>query len=286
MTVWASKTSAAGKLRRAMNRIFSKSALVLAALVVCLFVVAGCGSKSSSDSDPTRAIQDALEKTSTITSGQAKLDGALSIGSLPGSISISGGGPFDTKADGGPAFKLELSVELAGTPQKIGFAAVDGKNYLLVGDKAVEQKAGKGGSLDSGQIANFIKGLGEFTSDAKKTGENTYTAKVDIKAMLEDFSKKSDGSLKNLSIPGLGSADQLTKSIGDADVTVSVDDEGYASEIDLNLSITNNGSQGGLRLKIDLDEINQPQTIEAPTDVVSSASALGALGAAAAAAGE
>lgn len=264
-----------------MNRTVKQFSIVLSALLVCAFVVAGCGSKSSSSSDqsPTEAIQSALTKTSTITSGNAKIEGRLAVGNLPGSFEITGGGPFDTKAKGGPAYKLELSINVAGSPQKIGFMAVDGKNYMLVGDKALQQKKGQSGAIDSGQIAGFIKGLGNYVSNAKKTGEDTYTADVDVKKIFTDKSSKS-ADLSKLQIPGLGSGQELAKSLGTATVTIEVDDEGYADSIDLNLPISSNGSEGGLKLEIDLDEINEPQTITAPTDVVKTPSELGGLGAA------
>lgn len=261
-----------------MNRFSFKSLFVLATLAASFFVLTGCGSDAKSES-PEAAVKAALEKTSTITSGNTELKGALSIGSLPGSIAISGGGPFDTKAEGGPAFKIELELKIAGSPQKFGIAAVDGKNYLLVGDKAIEQKEKKGEAFDSGQIADFIKNLGSYITSAESSGENTYTATVDVKQLFADNAKK-DGGLGNLSIPGLGSADQLTKSLESADISIEVDSEGYADVLDLNLPISTGGDQGGLRLTIDIGEINEPQTIEAPTDVVSDPSELGALGAA------
>lgn len=264
-----------------MTRFFKPFSIALSALLVCAFVVAGCGSKSSSSSDqpPAEAIQTALTKTSELDSGNATLKGSLALSGIPGSLAITGGGPFDTKAKGGPAYKLELSINVAGSPQQLGFMAVDGKNYMLVGDKALEQKKGASGALQAGQIANFIKELGDYLSNAKKTGDNTYTADVNVKKLFTDNSDKA-GGLSNLQIPGLGGGKELAKSLGTANVTISIDPQGYADTIDLNLPITSNGNEGGLKLKIGLDEINQPQTIEPPADVVKSPSELGGLGAA------
>lgn len=263
-----------------MNRTLKQFSIVLSALLVCAFVVAGCGSKSSSSSaSPTEAMQQALTKTSTITSGQAKLKGSLAVGSLPGSFAITGGGPFDTKAKGGPAFKLMLSIDVAGSPQEIGFTTVEGKSYMLVGDKALERKGGSSGVVEPGQIAAFIKGLGNYLSDVKKTGEDTYTANVDAKKLFTDKTQNSK-DLSNLTIPGLGSGKELAKSLGTATVEIEIDDAGYADSINLNLPITSNGSEGGLRLDVDIEDINEPQTITAPTDVVSDPSKLGGLGAA------
>lgn len=261
-----------------MKRFSLKSLFVLAALAASLLVLTGCGSDEKSES-PQAAVKAALEKTSTITSGNTKLKGSLSIGSLPGSIAIAGGGPFDTEAEGGGAFSIELALQIAGTEQKFGIAAVDGKNYLLVGDKAIEQKKKEGETVDSGQIADFIKNMGDYITSAESSDPNTYTATVDLKQLFADNADKN-GGLGGLSIPGLGTAEEVTKSIDSAEISIEVDSEGYADELVLNLPISTGGDQGGLRLTISIEEINEPQTIEAPTNVVSDPSELGALGAA------
>jgi hypothetical protein len=262
-----------------MNRMPPKFPTVLTILALCALVAAGCGSKSASENlAPEAAVQQALEKTSTITSGHAELSGTMTVGAVPGSISLKGGGPFDTKAPGGGAFKIELSLGIAGSEQKLGFAYVDGSQYMLVGDKAIEQKDGKGGKkMGTGQVADIIKDLGSYVSGAKKTAPNTYTAKIDVKKMFEERSKKA-GAASDLEIPGIGSPETLAKSMGIADITVTVNADGYAETMDLNLPINSDGNQGGLRLKIALSEINEPQKIEKPTNVVTGADALGSLG--------
>lgn len=270
-------------LARAMHRTL-KTPLILAAAVALVAVfAAGCGSKTSSSSSsqsPEAAFKAAMEKTSTITSGKSTLKGSMSVGSLPGSISISGGGPFDTKAEGGPALDLTLSVNIAGNDQKFGFVTVDGKSYMVFGDKAVEQKNSGSATADPGQIADFIKGLGENAADVQKTAENTYSATIDVKKILADAKKQSDSKLSDVQIPGLGNTDQLEKTLGDTKVTIKVDSEGYAQNMDINMSIKSDGSTGGLRMTIDLSEINQPQEISAPKNVVSGASELGGIGSA------
>lgn len=257
-----------------MNRTFTKYSTVLALLVFVVVAVTGCGSKGSSET-PEQAIQAALEKTSQIKSGQAELDGSVSLGNLPGSIGISGGGPFDTEAKGGPAFSIELALDIAGSPQKFGFTSVDGKSYMLVGDKAVERKGKDEKNLTSGGIADMIKSLGDHISSAKETGDGTYTAKLDTKALFE-AAKSGDGQgLAGLEIPGFGSAEGLAEELGVADVTIEVDSEGYADEIALNMPLSAGGGEGALRLTISIDEINEAQKISEPTNVVSEVPGLG-----------
>lgn len=272
----------ASKLRRAMNSLFKKSnffrSTLLAVLAIALVVfAAGCGGSDKPAESPDAAVKSALKKTSEITSGQADIKGSLAAGSLPGSISITGGGPFDTKAKGGPATNLQFSVNVAGTDQSFGIIAVNGKNYLTVGDKALEQK-GEGASLNPDQIASFIAGLGDNLTNVQSAGEDTYTATVDVKKLIEN--SKAGDNLSQLSIPGLGSGQQLSKSVGNADITVTIDSEGYASVLDIDLPITSGTSQGGIRATITLSDIDKPVTIDEPTNVVSSAAALGGLGAA------
>lgn len=264
-----------------MHRLIKTPLALFAALALTALVVAGCGSKSSSSTaqSPEEALKSALVKTSTITSGKAALKGAISVGSLPGSISVSGGGVFDTKADGGPAIDLQLAVQLAGSPQKFGFVAVDGQNYLVVGDKAVKQKKSEA-PIDPGQIAAFIKALGENATNVKQTADNTYTASVNVKKLFAQGDKESNGKLSKLSIPGLGNSTQLAKSLGSTTITVMVNPDGYAQSMDINMTLKSGSTAGGMRIGITLSEINQPQSVSKPKNVVSDASALGALGSA------
>lgn len=264
------------KLRRLMNSFFKKSLFAVLAIALVAFA-AGCGGSDEPAEAPDAALKSALTKTAGISSGMAEVKASLALGSLPGSLAITGGGPFDTKAKGGAATDLQFSVDVAGTQQSFGIVAVDGKNYLTVDDKALEQK-GDGASLGPDQVSEFLKGLGDNLTNVKSTADDTYTATVDVKKLLEGSSAGDD--LSKLSIPGLGSGEQLSKSVSTADITVTVDAEGYAQVLDIDLPITTGGNQGGVRATITLTEIDEPQTIEEPTNVVGDASELGGLGAA------
>lgn len=264
------------RLVATMTIKFSRILLALT-LFALLAVTAGCGSKSSSQS-PSQAMSAALAKTATITSGKADINGSISIGSLPGSVSVSGGGPFDTKAEGGGALDLGLKVHIAGSDQEFGVVAVDGKSYLVIGDKAIEQKSGD--SLGTGQISSFLNDLSKYLTNVKSTSKNSYTADVDVKKLVAAGKEQSGSDLSKLKIPGLTSGTSFDKMLGSATIGVTVDGDGYASTMDINLSLLNNGSQGGLRAKVKLSEINRPQTIEPPKNIVKSPAALGGLGAA------
>lgn len=261
-----------------MKKNFLKSLLVLSALMLAAVVAAGCGdSKSSSEQTPQQAMQSALKKTSTITSAKTDIKGSISMGSMPGSISLTGTGAFDTKAAKGGALELEFAIELAGTKQSFGIVSVDGKSYMVVGGKALEQKGDD--SFDTGEVQEFIEELGDYLTNVKSLGGGKYSADVDVKKLISD---NEDGKLSDLSIPGIGSGAKLQDALGNATVTVTVDSEGYAQTMDFNLSLTQaagqSGSQGGLRATISLENINEPVTIEAPKNVVKDSSELGVIG--------
>lgn len=258
-----------------MNRIFKKPLIALIAVLALALVAAGCGDKSSSSASPQQTMESALAKTATITSGKTNIKGSISVGNLPGSLSVNGSGSFDTKAADGGALDLDFSVDIAGNKQEFGFVTVDGASYLTVGDKALEQK--NGNTLTTGQVTDFIKGMSKYLTDVKSVGDNKYSAKVNVKQMIAD---NKNGDLSKLSIPGIGSGANLQNSLGDASVTVTVDSQGYASTMDINLTLQQSGSQGGVRLTISLTDINQPVTISKPENIVQSASDLGAIGAA------
>ncbi|MBJ7459568.1 MAG: hypothetical protein JHD02_10305 [Thermoleophilaceae bacterium] len=262
-----------------MNSLLKKTLLTVVALALVAFA-AGCGgdSKTSTES-PDQAVKNALAKTAGINSGNATVKASIAVGSLPGSLAIEGGGAFDKKAKGGGAADLQFSVEIAGTEQSFGLVTYGGKSYLTVEGKALEQKD-SGTSLSPDQVADFIEGLSKYLTNVKSVpdSENEYTAEVDVKKLLSD--SKAGDNLSELSIPGLGSGQKLAEQVGNADITVTIDDEGYAQVLDINLPINANGSQGGVRANIALSDINQPVTIEEPTNVVSSAAELGGVGAA------
>lgn len=246
--------------------------LVVGLLAVAAFAFAGCGGDSNSV-PPEQAVKDALEKAATITSGQSELKATINTGGLPPSFDITGGGPFDTEAKGGPAYDLDLTVQVAGTEEQLGFAAYDGKQYLTVGDKAAELE--KGGSLDPSSIKTFIDSLGGYVSGAEQLEDKTvdgktlsvYSVDVDVDKLVADAKKNGD-SLADLSIPALGSVDQLADSVGDVTATIAVADDGYPHELSVNIPIQRGSSEAGVRATITLSDINQPVTIEAPENVV------------------
>jgi hypothetical protein len=258
-----------------MKRFLKHSLVAVLALALLAFV-AGCGSKSSQS--PEEAMKSALEKTATVTSGKFSLKGSFSAANVPGALALTGDGAFDTKAANGGSLEMTIAIDVAGTKQEFGVVTVGGDNYLVYDGKALKNTKSTDGGLKPGEVGKLLDGLGTYLTDVKETSSGTYTASVDVKKAIADG--KGNKDLSALSIPGLGSGEQLQKSLGQATISVTVNDAGYAEKMDFNIPITQNGSQGGVRITVTLTDINKPVTIEQPTNVVSSPSDLGGFGAA------
>lgn len=133
----------------------------------------------------------------------------------------------------------------------------------------------RGGSLDPSSIKTFIDSLGGYVSGAEQIEDKTvdgetlavYSVDVDAEKLVADAKKNGD-SLADLSIPTLGSVDQLAESVGDVTATVAVAGDGYPRELSVNIPIQRGSSEAGVRATITLSGINEPVAIEAPENVV------------------
>lgn len=254
---------------------FQLRLLGLFAVIALAVFVSGCGGDSDEGVSPDTAVADALTKASTIKSGESELKATINTGGFPPSFDITGGGPFDTEAEGGAAFDLDLVIQVAGTEQQIGFAAVDGKRYLKVGDKAAETEDSTSGSLDPTSVKGFIDSLDEYVSNAKQLEDKTvdgetlkvYSMDIDVKKLFEDAKANGD-DISKLSIPALGSVEELAEGIDDATGTIAVAGDGYPRELSVNVPITNGTSEANVRGTITLSKINESVTIEKPSNIV------------------
>lgn len=256
------------------NRRFPLRFLLVASFAAFALAITGCGG-SEDETSPDDAVSAALTKAATITSGKADLKASVLTGSLPPSFDIVGGGPFDTEAKGGPAYDLDLTIQVAGTDQVVGFAAVDGQSYVKVGEQAAEVDSKSTGGLDPASIESFIDSLDDYVSGAEQAedrqegGETlkVYNVDIDVQKLLADAKKDNDGIAK-LSVPGLGSADDLEKSVSDATGTIAVAPDGFPRSLSINVPINRGSTEAGVRATLTLTDINEAVTIEKPSNVV------------------
>lgn len=278
---------------KALNNRFLPALAALVLLAVAL-VASGCGDKkSSSSADPQTRVDTALKNASTITSGKSTINATIAMGSLPGAFKITGGGPFDTKAAGGGAFDIALKVNVAGFDQTIGLIAVDGKNYIEIGDKAflTDPKSKNSGAIDPKTIQELINSLGKYVSGVTQVAGKTvdgksldvYSMTVDLGALAKESVDKNDG--EGASIPGLGNVADLATSLGKAKMTVGIDSDDMPVELGIDASVGgstgesgDSGNGGSLKGTLVLTDINKPVTIDKPSNVVTDSSALQALG--------
>ncbi len=259
---------------RLFNSRFSLPYLLVAIAVAASLAVAGCGDSEDGVS-ADEAVSAALTKAATITSGNADLKASVLTGSLPPSFDIVGGGPFDTEAKGGAAYDLDLTIQVAGTDQLVGFAAVDGQSYVKIDDKAAEVDSKASGGLDPASIKGFIDSLDQYVSGAEQVedrqegGETlkVYNVDIDVKKLLADAKENNDG-IAELSVPGLGTADDLEKSVSDATATIAVAPDGFPRSLSINVPISRGSTEAGVRATLTLTEINESVTIEKPSNVV------------------
>lgn len=258
-----------------MFRRSSLSTLIACVAALALAVVlSGCGGSDEGVS-PDTAVSDALKKAATITSGEAELNATINTGGFPPSFDITGGGPFDTEAKGGAAYDLDLVIQVAGTEQQIGFAAVDGKRYLKVGNKAAETRDSASGSLDPSSVKGFIDSLDKYVSNAQQGEDKTtdgetlkvYNFDIDVQKLFAD-AKAAGDDISKLSIPALGSVDELADSIDGATGTLAVASDGFPHELSVDVPIKNGTSEANVRGAIVLKNINEPVTIEKPENIV------------------
>lgn len=284
-----------------MNRFRLTSLLTL--LAVFGLLVAGCGDDnqtSSSNVPPEQRVKTALQNASKINSGSVTLDAAISGGGLPGKMKLSGGGDFDTKAEGGPAIAIDVKFDMGfGEPQEIGLVSVDGKSYLKFGgkyyaaDSMVPGATGASGStstaIDSKQLQELIDSLDGYVSDVKaagtkKVGDDTldlYTATIDVKKAVAEAKKQAGSALEGLA--ALGGAGDLTEGVGETTVEIGVDSNDLPRSFKLNTSVEagstgGTSSGGGIEASLVLTEVNQPVTIEKPDEVEEGSSLLEAFG--------
>ena len=276
--------------------------ILLAATMALGVAFAACGGSSdsgSSDVPPQKVLDQTFSGKSTIDSG--KIDASLKIeasGDQSGNFDIGVSGPFDSSGSGDP--KLDITAKVTGdvSGQSLDFEAgaiatgdaayinYQGTDYELSSQqyaslsKALKQSSTKSGNQSQGNLPGFKDSLGDLTNEGETevAGANTIHVSGNVDpAKLSDAVKSAidqgaasgvpQAQLQQLqaAIPQL---DKVSSSIKEAsfDVYSGVDDH-LLRKLDFNLDVAPpSGSEVKITFDLTLSDVNQPQTVSAPSN--------------------
>lgn len=279
--------------------------LVLAIALAVPAVVAGCGGGSSSNNeDPQKVLDETFNNPTNITSGKLDIsvDGSAE-GQQSGSFNASVTGPFQTDPNDPTAFpQFDLTANVSGSAggPSISFdgslIATKDNAYVEYQDQAYEvgtdlfkqftqsyAQAAQQSNAQKGQ--NFFEQFGidpstwltnvtnEGTTDVEGTDTIHVHGDADIGKILSDLQKVSqqtNGTTQQLT------PDQL-KQVQDAVKTASIDvysgtDDHLLRKLSLTLELTPPAGSGAtvsnvnLTFSIAFSDVNQSQTITAPSN--------------------
>ena len=287
-----------------MSRIRSLVA-VLAIVLPVLILVTGCGGSSSSDEDPQKVLDETFSNPTKITSGKLdiSLDGSAE-GQQSGSFNATISGPFQTEANDPTAFpQFDLTANVSGSAggPSLSFdgslIATKDNAYVEYQDQAYEvgadvfkqfsrsyaQAAQQNQSKQSNK--SFFEQLGidpstwltnvtnEGTTDVEGTETIQIHGDADVAKILSDLEKASQqagGSSQQLTPQQI---DMLKSAIQEASIDVySGTDDHLLRKLALSLKIVPPAGTGASVSSVDvtfsiaLGDVNESQTISAPSN--------------------
>jgi len=291
---------------------------VLAIALPTTVAVAGCGGGSSSnDEDPQQVLDQTFNNPTKITSGNldVSINGSAE-GEQSGDFSASISGPFQTDPNDDTAFpQLDLTANVSGSAggPSISFdgslIATKDNAYVEYQDQAYEvgtdvfqqftqayaksaqqNQAKSGGSVLSRFGVDPSNWLTNVTNEGSTDVDGTDTIQVhgdaDVSQIVSDLQKISEatGSTTAQQLTP-EQIDQLKSSVKDASIDVySGTDDHLLRKLAVSLSIAPPASSGATVSSVDADfsvtlsDVNQPQTIMAPSNAKPISDLLGQLG--------
>lgn len=287
-----------------MTRIRTLVAVLAIALPVPA-VVAGCGGGSSSNNeDPQKVLDETFSNPTKITSGKLdiSLDGSAE-GQQSGSFNASVSGPFQTDQNDPTAFpQFDLTANLSGSTggPSISFdgslIATKDNAYVEYQDQAYEvgsdlfrqftQSYAQAAQQSQAQKSqNFFDRFGidpstwltnvsnEGTTDVEGTDTIQIHGDADVAKIFADLQKVSQqtgGTTQQLSPQQI---DQVKNAVKEASIDVySGTDDHLLRKLALSLKITPPAGTGASVSSVDvnfslaLSDVNEPQTITAPSN--------------------
>jgi hypothetical protein len=290
-------------------------ALAIALLIPA--AIAGCGGSSDNNEDPQQVLDETFNNPTKITSGKldVSVDGSAE-GDQSGSFSASISGPFQTDPNDETAFpQLDLTANVSGSAggPSISFdgslIATEDNAYVEYQDQAYEvgtaafqqfsQAYAKSAKQNQAQGDSsvfsrfgvdpknwFTNVTNEGTTDVEGTESIQIHGDADLPRLVSDLqkiSKATGNSTAQQLTPD--QIDQLQSSVKDASIDVySSTDDHLLTKLAASLSITPPAGTGATVSSVDVDfavtlsDLNEPQTISAPSNAKPIAELLGQLG--------
>lgn len=278
---------------------------VLAIAVPVPAVVAGCGGGSSNDEDPQKVLDETFSNPTKISSGNLdiSIDGSAE-GEQSGSFNASISGPFQSEENDPTAFpQFDLTANVSGSAggpsisfdgsliatQDNAYVEYQGQAYEVGGDvfkQFAESYAQAAQQAQTQKDQNFFEQFGvdpstwltdvtnEGTTDVEGTDTIQVHGEADIGKIFSDLQKVSQqtsGATAQQLTPE--QLDMIQSAVKEASIDVySGTDDHLLRKLALSLSIAPPASTGATVSNVDLNfsiafsDVNEPQTISAPSN--------------------
>ncbi|MGZ8649129.1 MAG: hypothetical protein ACXW08_10950 [Solirubrobacteraceae bacterium] len=273
-------------------------AVPVLALVLSLFLLAGCGGgggdAADGGTDVDQLLQDTFAGGKEISSG--RIDASVDV-KAEGNVAMKLSGPFQSTGEGKlPKLDLEASFEGEGQSVSGGvtstgeeaFVGWGGTQYAIAGPVFEQFKAGyeESAKQATGKDDQSLASLGidprRWLTNARNAGEAKVgdadtikiTGDVDVPKLLDDVNRALE-RIRSLGVQGSGQLpDQLSdaerKQVADAINDLSVEihtgaDDRILRRILISMQVQGNQAESAdLRLDLRLLDLNEDQDIEAP----------------------
>jgi hypothetical protein len=275
---------------------------VLVALVgVFAAVLVACGGGSSDD--PNKLLKETFSGSHKVNSGKLNVSVGISAQNVPNlsqPVKIALTGPFQSQGKGNlPKFDLNLTFSGGGQSFSAGAVSTGDKGYLRFQGQAYEVPANTFNQFKQGftqaqqrnqgnQNESAFKRLGlnplDWLSNPKVQGDQDVggtstkhiTADVDVPKFVSDLqvllrNAKSLGAGNTGQLPSSltpAQQQQIQQAVKSANVQVwTGSDDHILRKLQVNLGITGSGGRSGnLTFTLEIDDLNQSQTINAPAN--------------------
>ena len=282
-----------------MSRLI-RPAVLLALIGVLAAVLVACGGGSSDD--PNKLLKETFSGNHKVTSGKLNLSvdvSAQGVQNLSQPVKIALTGPFQSQGKNQlPNFDLNLTFSGGGQSFSAGAVSTGGKGYLKFQGQAYEVPANvlnqfkqgfaQAQQRNQGKNTNALKQLGlnplDWLTDPKVEGDEDVggtstkhiSANIDVGKFVADLSTllknaQSLGGAQTGRLPSNLTAQQqqqIQQAVKSAKVQVwtGADDKTLRKlQVDLNIAGTG-GRSGTLTFTLEIDDLNQNQTINPPAN--------------------